>query len=137
VGGQHCHIPAVAARRGQSGKTRKWERLVALLPADYCYFPHRFYDGTSMTAHETTARPVQADGLEVNEVEDGLVLYQAGPKLVHYLNNTAAFVFELCSGERTVDEIAAFVARSFDMEGLPIAAVVSCVDELREKGVLR
>ena len=41
-------------------------------------------------------RPVRAEGLEVHEVDDGLVVYQSQPECVHHLNNTAAIVFELC-----------------------------------------
>jgi hypothetical protein len=69
-------------------------------------------------------------------VDDGLVLYQPGPGQVHYLNNTAAFVFELCSGDRTVAEIAASMADAFSMPAPPIDIVVLCVDQLRGKGVL-
>ena len=81
-------------------------------------------------------RPIRADGLEINEVDDGLVLYQPWPGQVHYLNNTAAFVFELCSGEHTIVEIAASMANAFSMPTQPIDSVVQCVGELRAKGVL-
>jgi hypothetical protein len=88
-----------------------------------------------MTAGATD-RPTQADGLEINEVDDGLVLYQPGPGQVHYLNNTAAFVFELCSGDHTVVEIAASMADAFSMPAPPFDTVVQCVQQLRGKGVL-
>lgn len=84
-----------------------------------------------------TDRPARVDGLEINEVEDGLVLYQPSPEQVHYLNNTAAVVFELCSGERTVDEITSLVGSAFSLSEPPITEVASCVDDLRAKGVLR
>ena len=83
-----------------------------------------------------TDRPTRVDGLEINEVDDGLVLYQPGPGQVHYLNNTAAFVFELCSGRHTIGEIAASMANAFSMPAPPIDTVVQCVEQLRGKGVL-
>jgi len=83
-----------------------------------------------------TDRPIRADGLEINEVDDGLVLYQPSPGQVHYLNNTAAFVFELCSGEHTIAEIATSMAGAFSMPEPPIDSVAQCVEELRAKGVL-
>jgi hypothetical protein len=41
---------------------------------------------------------VRAEGLDVDEVSDGYVIYQTGSDRVHYLNKTAAIVFELCDG---------------------------------------
>ena len=41
---------------------------------------------------------VRAEGLDVNEVPDGYVIYQTAADRVHYLNKTAAIVFELCDG---------------------------------------
>ena len=43
---------------------------------------------------------VRAEGLDVNEVPDGYVIYQTEADRVHYLNKTAAIVFELCDGAR-------------------------------------
>jgi hypothetical protein len=88
-------------------------------------------------AHGATDRPARVEGLEVSEVDDGLVVYQASPEQVHYLNNTAAFVFELCSGERTAGEIATLMGDAFSLVDPPVAEVVSCLAELRTKGVLR
>lgn len=82
-------------------------------------------------------RPAQADGLEVNEVADGLVVYQAVPERVHYLNNTAAIVFELCDGTRTVDDISVALLGAFGLDRRPVDEVRSCVAELRDQGVVR
>jgi hypothetical protein len=84
-----------------------------------------------------TDKPVQVDGLEVNEVADGLVVYQDGPERVHYLNNTAALVFELCTGDHSVEQIAALVQDAFGLEAAPQPEVVSCIAQLRDQGVLR
>ena len=46
---------------------------------------------------------VRAEGLDVNEVPDGYVIYQTEADRVHYLNKTAAIVFELCDGARGTD----------------------------------
>ncbi|HEY2814314.1 MAG TPA: PqqD family protein [Acidimicrobiales bacterium] len=85
----------------------------------------------------TADRPARADGLEVNDVSDGLVLYQQDPERVHYLNNTASLVFELCDGRRSPDEIATLLREAFTLERLPIEEVASCIDELRGQGVIR
>ena len=54
---------------------------------------------------------VRAEGLDVNEVPDGYVIYQTAADRVHYLNKTAAIVFELCDGARGADDIVARVSR--------------------------
>ncbi len=84
-----------------------------------------------------TDKPVRADGLEVNEVADGLVVYQDAPEQVHYLNNTAALVFELCTGDNSVARIVELVQDAFGLDAKPEAEIESCVAELRQQGVLR
>jgi hypothetical protein len=82
-------------------------------------------------------KPVRVEGLEVNEVADGLVVYQDGPERVHYLNNTAALVFELCTGDHSVTQIVGLVQDAFGLDSAPETEVVTCVAELRDQGVLR
>jgi hypothetical protein len=84
-----------------------------------------------------TRRPTRIDGLEINEVADGLVVYQADPERVHYLNNTAAVVFELCDGRLTVAEITQQVADTFSLADPPVAEVEACLAELSAKGVVQ
>ena len=60
---------------------------------------------------------VRAEGLDVNEVPDGYVIYQTEADRVHYLNKTAAIVFELCDGARGTDDIVARVSKMFEVEG--------------------
>jgi len=88
-------------------------------------------------ASSPTPRPARTADLEINEVADGLVVYQADPEQVHYLNNTAAVVFELCDGELTVEQITDRVAEVFSLAEPPVAEVAACVAELTLKGVLR
>ena len=59
-------------------------------------------NGSEMTMTDVLVR---ADGLDVNEVPDGYVIYQTDADRVHYLNKTAAIVFELCDGARGTDDI--------------------------------
>ena len=60
--------------------------------------------------HDPSARPIGAsrmpsdsplavDGLDVNQVKDGLIVYDPARDRVHYLNNTAAAIFTLCDGD--------------------------------------
>ncbi len=81
-------------------------------------------------------RPVRAEGLEVHEVADGLVVYQAQPECVHHLNNTAAIVFELCDGKNTVPEISEQLSAAFGLTGAPAGVAERCIVDLRSKGIV-
>lgn len=92
--------------------------------------------GHAPTPSATAARPVRAVGLEVHEVADGLVVYQAEPQGVHYLNNSAAIVFQLCTGKNTVADIGGVFAGAFGLAESPIDLVEACVTDLRAKGIV-
>jgi hypothetical protein len=83
-----------------------------------------------------TDQPRRAAGIDTAEWAEGYLVRQAEPLRVHRLNNTASMILELCDGQRTVTEIAGEMADSFDLEDLPQAEVVACVDELRRAGIL-
>ena len=81
-------------------------------------------------------RPVRAEGLEVHEVDDGLVVYQSQPECVHHLNNTAAIVFELCDGQNTPAEIGGQLAEAFGLSEVPDHMAENCIADLWSKGVI-
>jgi hypothetical protein len=83
------------------------------------------------------SRPRQAEGLELNEVADGLVIYHGGPERVHYLNRTASLVFELCTGEHSPEDIARLLGDAFSLVEPPSDEVRTCLDQLRSLGVVR
>jgi hypothetical protein len=81
-------------------------------------------------------RPIRAEGLEIHEVDDGLLVYQAQPECVHHLNNTAAVVFELCDGENTVPGISEQLAQVFGLDRTPGETVEKCITDFMDKGVV-
>jgi len=81
-------------------------------------------------------RFVQSSELEITEVPDGAMIYQKLRERVHYLNPTAVIVFELCGMNKTVDEVAAFIANSFDLSVPPAEAVRTCVHSLLDEGLI-
>jgi hypothetical protein len=85
----------------------------------------------------TVELPSKAPGLEINEVADGLVVYEDATERVHYLNNTASVVFELCTGENSEQEIATLLGRAFSLPSPPLADIHKCLDQLRSQGVVR
>ena len=82
-------------------------------------------------------RPLRAQGLEVHEVDDGLVIYQAEPESVHHLNNTAAIVFDLCDGDKNISEITDQLIVAFGLDELPASVAEECVVDLRSRGILQ
>jgi hypothetical protein len=84
-----------------------------------------------------SARPSAVEGLEVNEVSDGLTVFDPATGRVHYLNATAAIVFTLCDGTCSAPEIARFVAESFELDEHPIREVEECLSMLASERLLR
>lgn len=83
-----------------------------------------------------TSRPVKAHDAEVTEVADGLVVYEDAAERVHYLNHTAAAVFELCTGSNTEDEIAALLGSAFGLPEPPISEVRAALEQMRSQGIV-
>jgi len=62
-------------------------------------------------------------GLDVTEVEDGLVVFVPMTRRVHHLNITATLVFELCTGDNDEAAIVAFVQTAFGLDEPPTGEV--------------
>lgn len=84
-----------------------------------------------------SVRPSVVEGLAVEEVRDGLTVFDPATDRVHYLNATAAIVFTLCDGTHTASEIASFVAESFELDEPPGGEIEDCLSMLRSEGLLR
>lgn len=81
--------------------------------------------------------PAPVDGLDIHEVEDGLVVYDPAADRVHYLNPSASLVLSLCDGTRTEAELAELVRAAWKLETAPIDDVSRCLAQLQREGVLR
>lgn len=53
--------------------------------------------------------------LQINRLEDGCVVYHPEQERVHFLNQTAAMVLELCDGHHNFQDIEARVTEHFDL----------------------
>jgi hypothetical protein len=67
----------------------------------------------------------RARNLEIHDVPDGYIIYNPDQDRVHYLNKTAAIIFEFCDGSRATDDIVQRVATAFEL-------APSAHDEIRE-----
>ena len=80
--------------------------------------------------------PSQAVDAEVDEVDDGLVIFQRRPERVHYLNNTAALVYVMSRGATSAIEMAIGLEQAFGLTTTPLAKTTGCIDRLVDLGVL-
>jgi hypothetical protein len=80
-------------------------------------------------------RPKKSDDLEVDEVEDGFVVYQPDRERVHYLNPTANLILELCDGTLTATQIAEVIAQTFDLAVPPSQEVDDALAKLEAEGL--
>ncbi len=81
--------------------------------------------------------PAAVEGLETSEVTDGLVVYDEAKDRVHYLNPTAAFIFTLADGTKSVVEMAELMGSAFGLDRPPVAETEGCVAQLRDEGLIR
>ncbi len=79
----------------------------------------------------------RASDLEVHEVPDGYIVYQEARDRVHYLNKTAAIVFEFCDGRLETEGILARVARAFELDNSVYPEIRACMDSLIKEGLVQ
>lgn len=63
-----------------------------------------------------TDRIVQAENLVSRRIGDEMVVIMEQADSVHILNKTAAAVWELCDGERSLDYIASRICDRFEVD---------------------
>jgi hypothetical protein len=92
-----------------------------------------------MTQMDVTADSMfePTEGLEISEVPDGRVIYQAAKERVHYFNPTAVLVFELCGMGKSVGEIESFLVDAYGLESSPTAEVNQCIGALLKEDLIR
>lgn len=82
-------------------------------------------------------RPRAVEGLEVTEVDDGLVVYDPERDRVHYLNAAAAVVFTFCDGARDRQSVVEATTSAFGAEVISPRDVEACLAQLEDERVLR
>ncbi|MDQ2813539.1 MAG: PqqD family protein [Actinomycetota bacterium] len=80
---------------------------------------------------------MKSDGLEVDEVEDGFVVYQADRARVHYLNPTARLILELCDGTLTSAQITGLIEEAFSLDQAPRPEVDDALAALATEGLVQ
>ena len=84
-----------------------------------------------------SAMLTQASDLEIHDVPDGYIVYQAERDRVHYLNKTAAIIFEFCDGKHDSDDITAYVAKAFGLGPSAHEEIRAGLDSLLKEGLVQ
>jgi hypothetical protein len=80
--------------------------------------------------------PVRVSGIALEQVGDGFAVVDSRHERIHYLNHTAAYVLELCTGTREPEEIARVLQRGFDLSRPPDEDVRECLRIFRAEGLV-
>lgn len=94
-------------------------------------------DGAGEVTVRREGLPEQVDGVTVFREPDGCVVHQPAHNKVHFLNHTAAFVLELCTGDHTVGEIEEILAGFFELTEPAQEAVAAALRQLVAEGLVR
>ncbi len=88
--------------------------------------------------HATIDRiPKPTADVEMEVVEGEVVLYHTGQTRAVYLNPTAAMIWRLCDGKRSVREIIRMIVSSYPEAAMTVADdVLMALKELQENGIL-
>jgi hypothetical protein len=83
---------------------------------------------------EACPRPV--DGIQVNEVSDGYVIYDPHRERIHYLNHTAVILLELCTGQVKARDLPGLLQKAYNLPDPPLAEVTECLETLFREGLV-
>jgi Coenzyme PQQ synthesis protein D (PqqD) len=80
--------------------------------------------------------PRVSEGLEINTVADGYIVYQPDRDRVHYLNHTGVVLLELCDGKTRAAELPGLLMAAYHLASPPTAEVSACLARLFEEGLV-
>jgi len=81
--------------------------------------------------------PVTKECVEIEELDDGCILYDTEKDEVHSLNTTAASVWTCCDGNHSIMQIADVVGKCFKSESKPVLRdIIKIVKHFSEKELL-
>ncbi len=84
-----------------------------------------------------TKKPRQKSGYHLEMLENELLLFSPEQTLVLYFNETASVVWELCDGQRTVEDIVLLLSEAYPEAREAIESdVLSTLEQLEHHGVI-
>jgi hypothetical protein len=92
---------------------------------------------TRISAARIERPPRRVDGLDINPVEDGFMIYRRETDRVHYLNHTAVLILELSNGRNTPARIARLLQHAYGLSEAPEGEVAETLAKMMEEGLIR
>ena len=89
------------------------------------------------SAVDPNACPKAAEGIEISEVADGYVIYDPKRDRVHYLNQTAVLILELCNGQVAAGDLPSLIQSAYELPEPPTEEVANCLRTLLDEGLVR
>ncbi|MDP6923293.1 MAG: PqqD family protein [Candidatus Scalindua sp.] len=81
--------------------------------------------------------PVTKKYVELEELDDGCILYDTEKDEVHSLNTTAATIWTCCDGKHSVKEIAEVVGKCFKPESkIAPRDIINIIEDFSNKELL-
>ena len=79
----------------------------------------------------------QSQDCLLEDMDGELLLYDPNSAVTLHLKGSSAIVWELCDGQRTIQDIVDLVQQAYPDQATPIGQdVASVVDDLKERNVL-
>ena len=80
----------------------------------------------------------KSPGLVEQEVEGDIIVLDKAAGLIHQLNPTAGEIWRACDGQRNSDDIAALIAKQYDIDAeVAKSDVLSALQQLEEQDLIR
>jgi hypothetical protein len=81
-------------------------------------------------------KPRLVKGLQITAVDEGYIVYDPSRERVHYLNQTAGLVMDLCTGKNSWNTIVGLVGKVFGLPRRPDRQVGDLLTELADEGLV-
>ena len=80
--------------------------------------------------------PKRIEGLDIDEADEGYIIYEPDKDRVHYLNPTAAAILELCNGTNSSAVIAELLQQAYHLAEPPTESVQQLLTQMKDEGLL-
>jgi hypothetical protein len=81
--------------------------------------------------------PVTKECVELEDLDDGCILYNTDNDEVHSLNSTATSVWLCCDGKHSISEIVNIIEKYFKSESKPVLRdVIKIIKDFSKKELL-
>jgi pyrroloquinoline quinone biosynthesis protein D len=82
--------------------------------------------------------PIPRKGFRMEEMDGETLIYRHSAKKTIYLNDSAAAIWQLCDGQRSIKAIVDMLADAYpDKRDELVADVIEAVERLHREGALR